>query len=63
MLAGSNSLAGYLSDVTVKRGLGNIGCFLGGAGACALSMLALLLFSTFGHLGRDDLLVAKAKKA
>ncbi len=63
VLAYSNSLAGRLSDLTVQRGLGNIGCFLGGAGACMLSMLALLLFSTFGQLGRDDLLVAKPLKA
>ncbi len=55
-LAYSNTLAGRLCDLTVQRGWGNTGCFLGGCAACALSMLALLLFSAFGHLGRDDLL-------
>lgn len=61
VLAYSNSLAGRLSDLTMQKGLGNIGCFLGGATACALSMLALFLFSIFGHLGREDLLPVHAK--
>lgn len=59
ILAYSNSLAGYLADQTAAQGLGNVGCFYGGATACGLSILALLLFSTFGSLGRDDLLPQK----
>jgi hypothetical protein len=31
ILAYSNSLAGYLADLTMQQGLGNIGCFFGGA--------------------------------
>lgn len=60
VLACSNWVAGSLSDLTVARGWGNIGCFLGGAVACALSMAALALFSWRGELGRDDLLPAAA---
>ena len=63
ILAYSNSLAGRFADVTVQKGMGNVGCFYGGAAACALSMLALLLFSTFGSLGREDLLPQKTAKA
>ncbi|KAL4517857.1 hypothetical protein Ndes2526A_g02232 [Nannochloris sp. 'desiccata'] len=59
ILAYSNSLAGFLADRTATQGLGNVGCFYGGATACGLSILALLLFSTFGSLGRDDLLPQK----
>lgn len=59
ILAYSNSLAGFLADKTAAQGLGNIGCFYGGAAACGLSILALFLFSTFGALGRDDLLPQK----
>ena len=61
VLAYSNVLAGRLADLTTQKGLGNIGCFLGGATASALSIVALLLFSVFGHLGRDDLLPASTK--
>jgi hypothetical protein len=60
VLAYSNSLAGRLSDLTVQRGLGGIGCFLGGATACVLAMAALALFCTFGDLGRDDAAAALA---
>lgn len=59
ILAYSNSLAGFLADRTALQGLGNVGCFYGGATACGLSILALVLFSTFGSLGRDDLLPQK----
>ena len=59
ILAYSNSLAGYLADRTAVEGLGNIGCFYGGAVACGLSIVALILFSTFGSLGREDLLPQK----
>lgn len=51
MLAASSSLAGRLSDLTARRGLGGIGCFLGGAVACSLSAAALLLFTACGDLG------------
>jgi hypothetical protein len=61
ILAYSNSLAGYLADVTAQQGLGNIGCFFGGATACVVSALALVAFSVFGDLGRDDLLPKKKK--
>lgn len=57
-LGASNTLAGRLSDVSLRRGWGNVGCFLGGAAACVLAMLALEVFSLFGDLGRDDLLHA-----
>ncbi|GAB4814639.1 hypothetical protein N2152v2_001685 [Parachlorella kessleri] len=53
VLAASNSIAGRLCDWTLARGWGNIGCFLGGACACALAMLVLLFFSTFGSLGKE----------
>lgn len=56
VLAHSNMLAGRLSDYTLARGLGNVGCFLGGTVACALSMAALAGFSAWGHLGCDELL-------
>ena len=62
ILAYSNSLAGRLADVTVGMGMGNVGCFFGGATACALSMLALVMFSTFGSLGREDLVQQQPKK-
>ncbi len=57
-LACSNALAGWLSDMTVRQGAGYTGCFVGASVACALSMLALGLFSILGDLGRDDLLCA-----
>ena len=53
-LAWSNSLAGRLTDLTVRRGMGSTGCFLGGCAACAASMLALLLFTTFGSLAQEQ---------
>ena len=53
-LAYSNSLAGRLCDLTVAKGWGYIGCFLGGAAACGVSMVALALFSAFGDLGREN---------
>lgn len=59
ILAYSNSLAGFLADRTAQQGMGNIGCFFGGATACGLSIVALIVFSTFGSLGREDLLPAK----
>eukprot|EP00889_Picochlorum_renovo_P002821 jgi/Picre1/29851/NNA_005233.t1 len=62
ILAYSNSLAGFLADKTAQQGLGNIGCFFGGATACALSICAMIIFSSFGSLGRDDL-INQTKKA
>jgi hypothetical protein len=54
-------VAGRLSDMTVKQGLGNIGCFYGGAVATVLSALALLIFSKFYDLGNDKAIVVKKK--
>lgn len=53
VLMASNWLAGWLCDATAARGLGGIGCFLGGATASGLAMAALALFSTFGDLARE----------
>lgn len=61
ILAYSNSLAGTLSDLTVSKGYGNIGCFLGGASATVLSGIVLLLFSRFSDLGREDKIVTLKK--
>ncbi|RMZ55697.1 hypothetical protein APUTEX25_005738 [Auxenochlorella protothecoides] len=63
VLAYSNSLAGRLADISTQRGMGNVGCFYGGATACVLAIAALLLFSTFGSLGREDLVPSKPKRA
>lgn len=52
-LAYSNSLAGRLCDLTARRGMGATGCFLGGAAVTSVSILALLLFSWFGELGKE----------
>ncbi|GIL69179.1 hypothetical protein Vretimale_12677 [Volvox reticuliferus] len=62
VLAASNAVAGVLTDVTRSSGLGNVGCFMGGAAACVLSGVLLVLFERFGDLGRDDLVVKKSKK-
>lgn len=61
ILAYSNSLAGFLADKTAAEGLGNVGCFYGGATACATSIVALMLFSAFGALGKE--LPTKTKPA
>jgi MFS family permease len=63
ILAYSNSLAGYLSDRSIQMGMGNVGCFYGGAVACVLSIGVLTVFSAFGSLGREDLVVQKKKTA
>lgn len=63
ILAYSNSLAGFLADKTAQQGMGNIGCFFGGATACVLSIIAVILFSTFGSLGREDLISQPKKTA
>ncbi|GLI66744.1 hypothetical protein VaNZ11_010693 [Volvox africanus] len=62
VLAASNAVAGILTDMTRSSGLGNVGCFMGGATACVLSGVLLILFERFGDLGRDDLVVKKSKK-
>ena len=56
VLAASNLAAGRLNDLTLARGWGAIGCFLGGAAGCAAAMALLALFAWKGELGRDDLL-------
>ena len=63
ILAYSNSLAGFLADKTAQQGLGNIGCFFGGATACVLSIVALTVFSTFGSLSKEELVIQKKKSA
>ena len=59
ILAYSNSVAGRLSDLTIRAELGNIGCFLGGSAATILSGIALVLFSTFSDLGKEEAVVVK----
>ncbi|KAG2425670.1 hypothetical protein HXX76_013512 [Chlamydomonas incerta] len=51
-LLGSNGLAGALADATRDAGLGNVGCFYGGAVASMTSGLLLLAFLTCGRLGQ-----------
>ncbi|PNW87361.1 hypothetical protein CHLRE_02g119650v5 [Chlamydomonas reinhardtii] len=51
-LLGSNAAAGALTDMTREAGLGNVGCFCGGAAACLLAGLLLIAFCTWGHLGK-----------
>lgn len=63
ILAYSNSVAGRLSDISVRANSGNIGCFLGGTVATLLSGLALVMFTSFGSLGKEDALTTKPKKA
>ena len=65
VLAASNTVAGVLSDMTRQAGLGNTGCFAGGAMACCLAATLLLVFERWGDLGKDELVFrrAKAKKA
>jgi hypothetical protein len=52
ILALSNALAGYLTDITVASSMGNTGCFIGGAVASVGAISLLLLFERFGHLGK-----------
>lgn len=52
-LAGSNTLAGRLTDLTLKRGMGATGCFMGACGATVATALALLAFMAWGDLGRE----------
>lgn len=62
-LAYSNRFAGQLSDISVRRGMGNVGCFYGGGGAAAAAALLIILFWRFGSLGQDPQAVAKQKAA
>ena len=59
ILAYSNSVAGRLSDLTIRAEMGNIGCFLGGSAATILSGVALILFSRFSDLGKEEAVVVK----
>jgi len=43
-LSFGNTLAGILNDQSTKAGLGNIGCFYGGATATAVSLVLLLIY-------------------
>lgn len=52
-MAYSNSFAGKLSDITVGRGMGNVGCFYGGACAALTTGVLIILFWKFGSLGQD----------
>lgn len=52
-LAYSNSFAGRLSDITVKKGMGNVGCFYGGGAAAAIAAVLICLFWKFGSLGQE----------
>lgn len=61
VLAFSNTMAGVLSDVTRANGLGNIGCFGGGAVASLLAAFALVLFDKWGDLGKDELIARKKR--
>lgn len=61
-LVASNGLAGILSDATSTRGLGNVGCFAGGAVACTVAIILLNFFAKFGSLGKDELVVTKRRK-
>ncbi|GFR51625.1 hypothetical protein Agub_g14052, partial [Astrephomene gubernaculifera] len=59
VLAASNALAGVLADKSRAAGLGNVGCFAGGAAACLLSGALLLVFSRWGDLARPELIVQR----
>ena len=59
ILAGSNSVAGKLANYTAQQGLGNIGCFYGGAVASALAGVLLFMCSRFGDLSKEELVVTK----
>lgn len=62
VLAASNIMAGRLSDITRVQGLGNVGCFGGGAVACSAAMVMLFLFAKFGSLGKDEEVVTRRRK-
>ena len=62
-LAYSNRFAGQLSDITVQRGMGNVGCFYGGGVAALAAAVLIILFWKFGSLGQDPLEMEKRKAA
>jgi hypothetical protein len=62
-LAYSNRFAGQLSDITVQRGMGNVGCFYGGGAAALAAAVLIILFWKFGSLGQDPLEMEKRKAA
>ena len=43
-LSFGNTFAGILNDQTTKMGLGNVGCFYGGAAATTISLILLLIY-------------------
>lgn len=53
ILAASNQLAGRLTDLSVTKSMGNIGCFLGGSVAAVSAAILLMLFIAFGELGKE----------
>ncbi|KAG1657019.1 hypothetical protein FOA52_012045 [Chlamydomonas sp. UWO 241] len=63
VLVAGNTAAGMLSDITRFAGLGNVGCFAGGAVAAVAAAVLLALFTQFGDLGRDDLVKRRATKS
>lgn len=63
VLAASNAVAGMLSDKSAAMGYGNVGCFAGGATACATAGVLLILLTKFGDLGKQELIIGKAGKA
>lgn len=63
VLAYSNSFAGKLSDISVQRGMGNVGCFYGGATAAVATGMLICLFWRFGSLGQDPQQEAAKKLA
>lgn len=62
VLAASNGVAGMLSDWTASAGYGNVGCFLGGATACTVAGILLIILTKFGDLGKQELIVGKVAK-
>lgn len=53
ILAASNQLAGRLTDLTVSKSMGNVGCFLGGSVASVGAAVLFMLFIAFGELGKE----------
>jgi hypothetical protein len=62
ILAASNQLAGKLTDLTVHKSMGNVGCFLGGSVAAVSAAALLMLFIAFGELGKPLPVKTKTKK-
>lgn len=62
MLAYANRFAGQLSDWTVTRDMGNVGCFYGGGAAACLAAVLICIFWKWGSLGQDPLELEKKKQ-